>query len=46
MVREVATEFRKRDRGRAHFGRPKDILWTLADMLRLRLRTWLRGWSG
>ena len=44
-VREVDAEFRSRHAGRAHFGRPKDILWTLKDMLRLRLHTWLRGWS-
>lgn len=43
-VREVRVEFRKREAGKAHFGRPKDILWTLRDMLRLRVRTWLRGW--
>jgi glycosyltransferase involved in cell wall biosynthesis len=44
-VCEVTAEFRRRERGKAHFGRPKDILWTLRDMLALRLRTWLRGWS-
>ncbi len=44
-LREVRAEFRKRETGRAHFGRPKDILWTLRDMLRLRLHTWLRGWA-
>ena len=44
-MREVRAVFRKRETGRAHFGRPKDILWTLWDMLRLRLHTWLRGWA-
>jgi glycosyltransferase involved in cell wall biosynthesis len=44
-VVEVEAEFRRRTAGKAHFGRPKDILWTLRDMLRLRLATWLRGWS-
>ena len=44
-VREVRAEFRKREAGEAHFGRLHDILWTLKDMLRLRLRTWLRGWD-
>ena len=44
-VVEVRTEFRRRERGRAHFGRPKDILWTLRDMVALRIATWLRGWS-
>jgi glycosyltransferase involved in cell wall biosynthesis len=44
-VREVPIEFRRRGAGKAHFGRPKDILWTLRDMLRLRLRTWLGGWE-
>jgi hypothetical protein len=43
-VREVETEFHRREAGRAHFGRPRDILWTLVDMLRLRLHTWRRGW--
>ncbi len=45
VVREVAAEFQHREHGEAHFGWPKDILWTLADMLRLRVRTWLRGWG-
>jgi dolichol-phosphate mannosyltransferase len=45
-VREVAAEFRRREAGTAHFGKPKDILWTLRDMLRLRLLTLLRGWDG
>ncbi|MEN8181191.1 MAG: glycosyltransferase family 2 protein [Myxococcota bacterium] len=44
-VREVTTEFRRREAGKAHFGKPKDILWTLRDMVRLRLRVWLRGWK-
>ena len=44
-VREVCVEFRRREAGRGHFGRPKDIVWTLRDMLRLRLRTWWRGWD-
>jgi glycosyltransferase involved in cell wall biosynthesis len=43
-VREVVAEFRRRERGAGHFGRPADIAWTLRDMLRLRLRTWRRGW--
>ncbi len=44
-VVEVRAEFRRREAGVAHFGRPKDILWTLRDMLGLRLHTWLRGWD-
>ena len=44
-VCEVEAEFRRRETGKPHFGRPKDILWTLRDMLALRLHTWLRGWS-
>ena len=44
-VREVEAEFRKRLAGRAHFGRPRDIAWTLRDMLRLRWLTWWHGWS-
>jgi hypothetical protein len=44
-VCEVEAEFRCRPAGRAHFGRPRDIAWTLRDMLGLRLRTWLRGWD-
>lgn len=45
-VREVTAEFRRREAGKAHFGKPRDILWTLKDMLRLRCHTWLRGWNG
>ena len=44
-VREVVVEFRRREAGKAHFGKPKDILWTLRDMLRLRLATLWRGWA-
>ncbi len=44
-VLELPAEFRRREHGKAHFGKPKDILWTLKDMLGLRLRTWLRGWN-
>lgn len=44
-VREVRAEFRKREAGRAHFGRISDILWTLKDMLRFRLHTLLHGWG-
>jgi glycosyltransferase involved in cell wall biosynthesis len=44
-VLEVPAEFRRREAGKAHFGRPRDIAWTLSDMLRLRVRTWLRGWG-
>jgi len=44
-VREIEVPFRRREAGRAHFGRLPDILWTLKDMLRLRVRTWLRGWE-
>jgi len=44
-VREIEVEFRRREAGKAHFGRPRDIAWTIRDMLRLRLRTWRRGWS-
>lgn len=43
-VREVPAVFRKRLAGKAHFGKLHDILWTLRDMLRLRIETWLRGW--
>ena len=45
-VVEIEAEFRRRSAGKAHFGKPKDILWTLRDMFRLRLHTWLRGWGG
>jgi hypothetical protein len=44
VVREVEVEFRRRERGQAHFGKPRDILWTLRDLLALRAHTWLRGW--
>jgi glycosyltransferase involved in cell wall biosynthesis len=43
-VREVEAEFRRREAGKAHFGRPRDIAWTLRDMLSLRLLTWRKGW--
>jgi glycosyltransferase involved in cell wall biosynthesis len=43
-VREVEVEFRRREQGSAHFGRPKDIAWTLRDMLALRVHVWLHGW--
>lgn len=44
-VTEIGLEFRRREAGTAHFGRPKDILWTLRDMLRFRVRTLLFGWQ-
>jgi len=44
-VREVPVEFRRREAGRAHFGRLTDILWTLVDLGRLRIRTWRGGWQ-
>lgn len=44
-VVEVTAEFRRREAGQHHFGRFKDIRWTFADLLRLRLVTWLRGWG-
>ena len=34
-VESVRAEFRSREQGKAHFGRPKDILWTLRDMFAL-----------
>jgi glycosyltransferase involved in cell wall biosynthesis len=43
-VREVTVEFRKRQTGKAHFGKPRDIMWTLRDMLALRWHAWWRGW--
>jgi glycosyltransferase involved in cell wall biosynthesis len=44
-VREVGAVFQRREAGKGHFGKPKDVLWTLQDMLRLRLRVWLHGWE-
>lgn len=44
-VREVGAVFQRREAGKGHFGKPKDVLWTLQDMLRLRLSVWLRGWE-
>jgi len=44
-VREVEVEFCRRVAGKAHFGRPRDILWTLQDMLRFRLLIWRNGWE-
>lgn len=43
-VCEVEAEFQRRPAGKGHFGKPRDILWTLGDMLRLRVRTWIKGW--
>ncbi len=43
-VREVPVEFRRRQAGKAHFGKPRDILWTLGDMLRLRWHVSRYGW--
>jgi glycosyltransferase involved in cell wall biosynthesis len=44
-VIELEAPFRHRTAGKAHFGKPKDIAWTLRDMLRLRVSTWLGGWG-
>lgn len=44
-VIELEAEFCRRTAGKAHFGKPKDIAWTLRDMLRLRASTWVHGWS-
>ncbi|MGE4609575.1 MAG: glycosyltransferase family 2 protein [Myxococcota bacterium] len=44
-VVEVDAEFHRRRAGSAHFGRPKDIAWTLKDMLKLRAQTLLFGWE-
>ena len=43
-VVEVEAAFQRRSAGRAHFGKPKDILWTLSDMFKFRIWTWFRGW--
>ncbi len=40
-VVEIEAEFRRREAGNAHFGRPKDIMWTLRDMFKLRAKTLL-----
>jgi glycosyltransferase involved in cell wall biosynthesis len=45
-VREVGAVFQRREAGRGHFGKPKDVLWTLGDMARLRWSVWRRGWEG
>ena len=44
-VLEIEVPFRRRRAGKAHFGRPKDILWTLRDLIRLRIVTWISGWD-
>lgn len=44
-VLEVSAEFRRRQSGVAHFGKAHDILWTLRDMMRFRIRTWRKGWE-
>ena len=46
LVRKIILAgFMWRERGSGHFGRPKDIAWTLRDLLCLRVTTWLRGWD-
>jgi glycosyltransferase involved in cell wall biosynthesis len=37
-IAEVRTEFHRRERGKASYGRPHDILWTLADMIAFWLK--------
>ncbi len=32
-IAEVTAPFHRRERGQAHYGKPRDILWTLSDML-------------
>lgn len=44
-VREVVAKFQRREAGQSHFGRLSDILWTLRDMVRFRVRTWRYGWK-
>jgi hypothetical protein len=44
-VIEIEIPFQRREVGKAHFGKPKDILWTLRDLARLRFVTWFRGWG-
>jgi glycosyltransferase involved in cell wall biosynthesis len=44
-VLEIVIPFRRREAGKTHFGRPKDILWTLRDLIRLRVVTWIKGWN-
>jgi hypothetical protein len=44
-VIEIEIPFQCREAGKAHFGKPKDILWTLRDLVRLRIVTWFRGWG-
>jgi dolichol-phosphate mannosyltransferase len=45
VVRQVTAEFRRREAGTAHFGKLQDITWTLVDMLRFRVHTWVRGFG-
>ena len=44
-VCQERVEFRKREAGKPHFGKIRDIAWTLRDMFRLRLTTFIRGWN-
>lgn len=44
-ITEVEAHFHKRRFGKANFGKPRDILWTLADMLSFRLEGEVRGRS-
>ncbi len=34
---EISAPFLRRQRGSANYGRPRDMLWTLANMLSSRL---------
>ena len=41
-VRAETVAYRSRPSGKGAFGKPHDVLWTLHDMLRFRLKVWKR----
>jgi len=41
-VHAETVAYRSRPSGKGAFGKPHDVLWTLYDMLRFRLKVWNR----
>lgn len=42
-IAQVEAVFHRRERGNANYGKPRDILWTLADMLSYRFESWQKA---
>jgi len=42
-IAEVEAVFHRRNKGKANYGKARDILWTLADMVSLRLEKWRKA---